>query len=394
MTSWRPVPILQFDLDTQQGSRVDAQPGDRVWVEVMKSGCVVGVVDAIVDEGGLSPTSALEIAVRFRDAQPSTLPRLPDSELPRASVIVPTLCRNPPELVRLVDSLLDLDYPSFEVILVDNRAPGGPPLPEFGDPARVHVFVETRRGASAARNMGIAMATGDILAFTDDDAVVNPSWLRVLATRFATEPDVEGIGGLVLPVELHTPAQLWFEEFYGGFSPSYQFEKLSVESMKGVDPMFPYAVGRFGAGCNMAFRRSTLQRIGGFNPIIGGGTIAKGGEDVALAIELVSTGGTYAYEPAAVVRHTHRRTECEFMQQVFNYGTGLTAMYSAMIMRDPRHLLSIARTFPAGFRHLTRSAKDRSPSSAPSYPKKTVLVQILGLLYGPLAYIRSILSAR
>src|ERR1019366_1630332 len=58
---------------------------------------------------------------------------------------------------------------------------------------------------------------------------------------FVTEPEVGVIGGLVLPLELDTEPQLWFEEFYGGFSQSFQAETLSIEAQKGKDPMFSYA---------------------------------------------------------------------------------------------------------------------------------------------------------
>ena len=393
---WRPVSLIQVDVDTLTSTApLHVEPGDELWIEAVKQGQVVGVIDARADSDGVPASVLLELVTAFKDASISFHEPLPDAKLARASVVVPTICRNPAELVRTVTSLLDLDYPDFEIIVVDNRpGVGSDPLPELPGSQQVRVFAEPKRGVSAARNLGIAMSTGDFVAFTDDDAVVDTGWLRALGTRFALDADVEGIGGLVLPMELMTAPQLWFEEFYGGFSPSFRAEKLSIERLKGIDKMFPYAVGRFGAGCNMAYRRSALERIGGFDTNIGGGTPAKGGEDVGIGINLVVMGGTFAYEPAAVVRHTHRRTEDEFMSQVFNYGTGLTAMYTAMIVRDPRHLLAMIRRIPIGLRYLTRSPEQRSPRSAPSYPKRTLIHQVLGMAYGPLAYLRSVVWRR
>jgi GT2 family glycosyltransferase len=387
--------MIQVDAGSiEDGAAIQVEPGERLWIEVTCEGRVVGVVDARAGDDGFSAPTLDKINAAIGDAEPSPDKTLADEDLPRASVIVPTLCRNPDELVRLVESLLGLDYPEFEIILVDNRSNTSTPLPEFPGGDRVKVFEEPRTGASAARNMGIAMATGEVLAFTDDDATVDPNWLRAIGERFANDNEIEGMGGLVLPMILETPAQLWFEEFYGGFSPSFHFEKLSMKLLQDSDKMFPYAVGRFGAGCNMAYRRSTLLRLGGFDVEIGGGTLARGGEDVSVAIQLVVHGGTFAYEPAAVVRHTHRRTEEEFMRQVFNYGVGLTATYSAMIARDPRHLSAMLRRVPVGVRHLVRSPKQRSPSAAPSYPQRALAYQILGMLYGPLAYVRSVSKTR
>jgi hypothetical protein len=144
----------------------------------------------------------------------------------------------------------------------------------------------------------------------------------------------------------------------------------------------------------MAFRRSTLQRVGGFDVSLGTGTPARGGEDLAIFVELLVAGGTMAFEPGAVVRHTHRRTRDQFLHQVTGYGTGLTAMYTAIIARNPRHLAGILRRIPAGLRLLCRPREHRSPSRASSYPRRTTLYQMLGMAYGPLAYARSVVRTQ
>lgn len=387
---WRPIALVQVDIEALLSQAPPhLPPGDRVWVEVKKQGQIVGVLDARVGEDGLLSSDQREVAGRFSNVSLSTYMTVTDDLLPKASIVVPTICESPEELIRTVNSLLALDYPDFEILVVDNRTSDSPtPLPEF-ESSRVRTISERTRGASAARNKGIAMAEGEVVAFTDDDAVVDRNWLRVLGARFALSEEVEGIGGLVLPMELKTAPQLWFEEFYGGFSPSFNSSVMSVAAMKGTSALFPYAPGVFGAGCNMAFRRSTLQRMGGFNVSLGPGTPAKGGEDPALFIALALAGGTLAFEPAALVRHTHRRTRSEFMRQVFGYGTGLTAMYTALVARDPRQLIALLRRIPAGVRLLAPERRDHSSSTEPSYPRETIAYQLLGMAYGPVAYVRS-----
>ena len=392
----RPIKILHVDVDERSNKpTIQVSSGDRLWIEVVKDGHVVGVIDARAEEDAL-PASVMEkLASDFNDVEIPTLVPLPDDALPRASVVVPTLCREPLELVRLVKSLLALDYPDFDIIVVDNRVGRVvPSLPELPSDSRVRVFTERTPGVSAARNRGIEMSTSDIIAFTDDDVIVTSNWLRVIGTRFALDPEIEGIGGLVLPWELESAPQVWFEEFYGGFSPSFRFEKLSMARLKKVDKMFPYAVGRFGAGCNMAYRRSTIQKLGNFDVCLGGGTPSRSGEDLLVAVDLMVRGGTYAYEPAAVIRHRHRRTEAAFLKQVFSYGTGLTALYTALIAKDPRHLFALARRVPVGVAHLLRSPEARSVSSSPSYPRRTLIYQVVGMVYGPLAYVRSVIRNR
>ncbi len=394
--SWHPVTLLQMEVDAPSSLHLDhLKPGEREWIEILKQGQVVGVVETVTGEDGMPALSNEELARSVADMAPLPRGRLPDANLPKVTVVVPTICQNPTELVRTVESLEALDYPDFEIILVDNRSgPDRAPLPTFPDTRRVRVVVEPRRGISAARNRGSASAAGDIVAFTDDDTVAKQDWLRVIGTRFAQNPKLDAIGGLVLPAELDTQPQLWFEEFYGGFSRSFRAETFSIERMRGTDDLFPYAPARFGAGCNMAFRRAALQQMGGFDTSLGTGTPAKGGEDLAMFIELITSGGTLAFEPAALIWHSHRRTEREFMRQVFSYGTGLTAMYTAIISRHPRHLLEMIRRIPIGIRLLIRPREARSASRTPSYPRRALVYQLLGMVYGPIAYTRSVLRNR
>ncbi len=395
-SDWQPARIIQVDVDVQSDSPSNGfGVGQRLWIEVVKKGQVIGVLQAFAPEGMMPQSLVDDIREKFKDAELSLPTLLANELLPKASVIVPTIVHRPRELVRTVESLLSLDYPNFEIIVIDNRSrQNHEPMPVFPSDERIRVYAQPKPGTSAARNLGIEMATGEFLAFTDDDAAVATSWLRVLGTRFMLDPDVGGIGGLVLPFELETQAQMWFEEYYGGFSPSFRFEKLSIERLQAIDPMFPYAVGRFGPGCNMAFRRSVFDRIGGFDIRLGGGTLATAGEDVAFDLKFVNDGGTFAFEPAALVRHTHRRSRAEFLSQAFSYGTGLTAMYTAMIVRDPRHIYQLARRVPFGLRHLIRPSNERSSSIAPSYPRRTILYQLAGFTYGPFAYFRSFVETR
>jgi glycosyltransferase involved in cell wall biosynthesis len=104
--------------------------------------------------------------------------------LPKASVVVATIYRRVDLLDRAVKSLLDLDYPDYEIIVVDNRVGSGhTPIPEFSDDGRVRIVAEGTPGVSAARNRGVAESRGEFIAFTDDDVEVEPNWLRELASK-------------------------------------------------------------------------------------------------------------------------------------------------------------------------------------------------------------------
>lgn len=391
-TAWSSIPIVRVELDALVDVGLDdVADGQRVWLEVTRHGQVVGLKEATVRAGELSADYLVDVTKDLATIVVATLPPLPDSSLPRATIVVPTICRDAEELARTIGSLLALDYPDFEVIVVDNRQDLATPFPSFHGDDRVRVVREECPGISSARNRGVAHATGEFVAFTDDDVVVQNNWLRELGNRFVENPEVDAIGGLVLPLELTSPPQLWFEEYFGGFSQSFAAELLSMRRLAGVDEMFPYSPGRFGAGCNMAIRRDVLARWGGFDVTLGVGTPARGGEDLLMNLKVVLAGGTIAFEPRAVVRHRHRETEREFFDQVFGYGTGLSAMFTALIVHDPRHIAEMFRRIPGGYRLLTKSRNDRSPSSTASYPFRVYFQHWSGLAYGPLAYAKSVL---
>ena len=139
----------------------------------------------------------------------------------------------------------------------------------------------------------------------------------------------------------------------------------------------------------MAFRRSTLDALGGFDATLGTGTPSKGGEDLAIFIRLITRGGTMGFEPTALVRHSHRRSKEEFLTQVRDYGTGLTAMYTSLVLRNPGTILELLGRVPAGIRLLLRRGNGRTPSKAPTYPRRAFAWQLVGMAIGPIAFARS-----
>jgi len=390
-----PIPIVGVDVDAvARVALPGVVAGQRVWLELTRKGRVVGVVEVTAEDEGVSEATLREQIARLAPVTSLDFEVLDDSQLPFFSVVVPTICGTPARLQNAVNCLLNLDYPHYEIIIVDNRPnPNRESLPPFGGGERVRTFWEPIRGVSAARNFGIAQAAGEIVAFTDDDVSVDSQWLRELGTRFVLSPQVDAVSGLVLPLELRTEPQLWFEEYFGGFNQSLDGELLNVDLLAS-DPLFPYSTGRFGASCNMAIRLSTLKRIGDFDVRLGVGTPTHGGEDIDMSMKLVLANGTFAFEPRAKVRHQHRDSHDAFFTQVFGYGTGLTAMFTKLILHDPRHLFKMARRFPRGLRVLLKPRHKRSPSAYATYPRKTYAYHFLGMAYGPIAYVRSVARYR
>src|SRR2546423_7474188 len=139
-------------------------------------------------------------------------PPAPAGPAPFISVVVATPMQRLEGLDRCLASLLALEYPDFEVILVDNRPDASPQRAalhaRLSQDPRGRVVAEARPGISAARNHGVRVAHGAVVAFTDDDAVAHPRWLRGIAARFAAEPDADCVSGVALPGRLSPTAPI------------------------------------------------------------------------------------------------------------------------------------------------------------------------------------------
>lgn len=234
------------------------------------------------------------------------------------SVVVCTRDR-PEQLVETLHSLQRLSVPPHELIVVDNAPTAGATrtlVDRFPD---VRYVKEPRAGLSTARNTGVRHATGEIIAWTDDDAVVHPAWVQRLQAAFDA-PDVMAVTGLVLPMALDTEGELLFEKHIGGFGQGYvarTFDATFFEMFRshGVP------VWRLGAGANMAIRRRAFQVVGGFDERLGAGA-AGCSEDSEFWYRLLAEGWSCKYEPAAVVFHRHRpdRSSVQVQSRLYTRG--------------------------------------------------------------------------
>jgi GT2 family glycosyltransferase len=269
-----------------------------------------------------------------RSLPASGIPSLPDdgreapARSPSVSVVVATCC-NPLALERCLNSILACDYRDFEVIVVENRPASAATrqlLSErFADETRVRYVEEARPGASHARNTGLALADGEVVAFADDDVIVDRAWIFRCATAFERAEDVVCTTGLILPLELETDSQLLLEQF-AGFGKGFRRLTYRLREAREADPLFPYTPGRVGSGASTAVHAEVARRIGGFDTTLGPGTPTCGAEDLDLYRRLLRAGHAIAYEPSAIVWHEHAEGMARLRRQVYRYGVGLSAM--------------------------------------------------------------------
>jgi GT2 family glycosyltransferase len=214
---------------------------------------------------------------------------------PSVSVVVCTY--NGAATIRdTLDHLAELDYPDYEVIVVNDGSTDS--VPEIAAQYDVRLISTRNQGLGQARNEGLAAARGEIIAYIDDDAYPTKPWLRHLARAFI-ESEHTCIGGPnFVPAE-----DGWIGQCVAD-SPGGPLPVLLTDELAEHVP-----------GCNMAFRRERLQEIGGFDPLF-----RAAGDDVDICWRVQDKGWTIGFAPAAMVWHHRRATIKRYWRQQVGYG--------------------------------------------------------------------------
>ncbi len=305
----RPLVMAELGVDSlRHGEERQAEVVEWLVRESFESGCAGAFVFGWTDEwhcGGADIHDwAFGLTTRDRRPKPAlaALTRLygdapvrPVADAPRVSVVCCSY--NGEATIRdTLDGLAKLDYPDYEVIVVDDGSTDATAAIARGYGAEV---VSTpNQGLSAARNVGLRAATGTIVAYIDDDAYPDPAWLTFLVRTFR-EGGFCGVGGPNLLPPEDGPVAECVANAPGG--PCHVL--LSDREAEHIP------------GCNMAFEKSWLERVGGFDPLF-----RAAGDDVDLCWRLQEAGGRLGFHPAAVVWHHRRGSLRRYWKQQVGYG--------------------------------------------------------------------------
>jgi GT2 family glycosyltransferase len=217
----------------------------------------------------------------------------------RVSVVICTKDRSA-QLRSCLSSLTNQSRRPDEIIVVDNASSDDATCHVAAE-ANVRYLREDHRGLDIARNTGVRAAIGDIIAFTDDDVILHPRWLERIVRAFDDDA-VMAVTGLVLPAELDTEAQKYFERHWG-FGRGYRRRDFA-EDFFATDRTHGCPVWEIGAGASMGLRREVFERVGLFDERLDVGAAGCSG-DSEFWHRVLAAGWCCRYEPSAVCYHYH-----------------------------------------------------------------------------------------
>ncbi len=247
-------------------------------------------------------------------------PYFPLSHYPKVSVVVASY-NGGRTLKVCLDSLVRLNYPNYEVILVDDGSTDS--SPEIASLYKTIRYIrQTNHGLSVARNTGINAATGEIVAFTDSDCRADEDWLYYIVGDLLTSR-FTGMGGHnFLPPE-DSPVAAAVLVSPGGPAHVMLSDRLAEHI----------------PGCNMVFYKWALDEIAGFDPIF-----TKAGDDVDVCWRLQQRGYRIGFNPAGFVWHYRRSTVKAYLKQQRGYGEA-----EAMLVRKhPEYFNSVGNSIWRG----------------------------------------------
>lgn len=218
----------------------------------------------------------------------------------KISVVICTYNRQQ-YIVDALESLKNqtLNKNEFETIVVNNNSPDDTEV-IVKNYINTHpglnliYLLETKQGASFARNTGAAIAKSGLLVFMDDDAIAEPDYLEKIIEFYETHPDVSGLGGRIIPIYIPAKPE-WMSHFVSSLVGNFDYSK-NIEEFK---------PGKYPLESNMIIRKEDFNLVNGFNTELPGvkGTLRIGGEGKDFFLRLQNEGKRIFYDPDIIVHH-------------------------------------------------------------------------------------------
>jgi glycosyltransferase involved in cell wall biosynthesis len=297
---------------------------------------------------------------------------------------------------RCLRSILRSDYDDFEVIVVERR-PQSLDIPrmlvnDFPSDHRLRYVEAPSSSISVARNTGLSRAEGDVVAFVDDDLVVDRDWLRSSAEALRGETGIACVTSLSLPGGLDSELRFLLEPPAGAGEGSGRKTYRPSHPGSGI-PLLAYASAALGDGGSLMMPTQVAREIGGFDPALGPSTLACGGEKHDLLVRMLRRGYALSYEPSAVVWREDPGAAESGRRRAYRHGVGLGAMVGKQLVSGP-HRRQWLRNLAAELRRRRDPDSGQGIERSSRRPRHLKLVTLFGMLVGPIAYLLSALLLR
>ena len=196
------------------------------------------------------------------------------------------------------------------------------------------------------------------------------------------------VTGLVASSSLKTGSERYFDSRYS-WGEAFEPRRYDLVAHRHPSALYPFSAGVFGTGANFAFRRSAVNDLGGFDPLLGAGGPGRGGEDLDMFLRVILAGGRICYLPSSLVWHQHRSDREALGEQIYAYGYGLGAYLAKNLINRQMPAVLLSR----GLRHarviLGRSRQASRAGQMRVGGRRLVLSEARGVLAGALRYRRA-----
>jgi glycosyltransferase involved in cell wall biosynthesis len=305
----KPLVMAEMGLDSlRHGQRAQARSVEGQLRTAFAAGCAGAYVFSWTDEWHTGGLDILDWKFGITDSGRRAKPALSRTRrvfaqvpvatgrcCPKVSVVVCSF-NGSRTIGECLQGIARLKYPNYETIVVDDGSSDA--TAEIAARWDFKLISTDNRGLSSARNTGLRAATGEIVAYDDDDAWPDPHWLDYVVHTFQTT-DHAGVGGPNLVPHDDPPVARCVANAPGGPTHVLLTDRVAEHI----------------PGCNMAFRVDRLREIGGFDR-----QFRIAGDDVDVCWRLQERGCTLGFHPAAVVWHRRRSSVRAYLRQQFNNG--------------------------------------------------------------------------
>lgn len=230
------------------------------------------------------------------------------------SVIIATKNR-PLSLSQSVESIFNNTYRNIEVLIIDQSTLKRTGSAVSRDSNKNIIYIPHNRvGKAAALNEGVSRAKGTVVAFTDDDCVLDKKWLSTIEKTFKQNKKIDGVFGKTL-------------SYKPGINKKKFCPSTFNKNVRSIITTPCFHAKHIGFGNNMAIRTSIFKKLGGFKPWLGPGSIGSNAEDAEMALRMLTYGYKILYNPDLIVYHNRWLDENELRKQQLSYTCGEVACY-------------------------------------------------------------------